>query len=322
MPDLNDLLVKTSRTFGISIPLLPEIAREEVTLLYLLFRIADTFEDSTLWPVSKRISALHDFERILQQPSAADVKEIQARWVTDPPCDHEGYLELLVEMPFILEKLLSLSDEAREKIIKHTLRTSQGMASFLMRTTDSSKLQLMDIADLRNYCYVVAGIVGEALTDLFILHSPDMKKFEPLMIKGSHLFGEGLQLVNILKDSISDRKEGRFFLPPDMNYRDLFGRVQDDLNAGADYIVTLQEGSAAKHFMGFLALPLFLAWATLDRLERAGPGNKVSREEVAQYLACVNSNFQGGEERFSRESLRELYDSISQSTKSCFTESV
>ena len=49
MIDVNDLLVKTSRTFALAIPLLPEPTRREVGLAYLLFRIADTFEDATAW---------------------------------------------------------------------------------------------------------------------------------------------------------------------------------------------------------------------------------------------------------------------------------
>jgi len=41
------LLQKTSRTFALAIPLLPEPTRTAVGAAYLLFRVADTFEDAT-----------------------------------------------------------------------------------------------------------------------------------------------------------------------------------------------------------------------------------------------------------------------------------
>jgi phytoene/squalene synthetase len=46
MVDLADLLQRTSRTFGLAIPRLSEPTRTEVTIAYLLFRIADTLEDA------------------------------------------------------------------------------------------------------------------------------------------------------------------------------------------------------------------------------------------------------------------------------------
>ncbi|MGE5413115.1 MAG: squalene/phytoene synthase family protein, partial [Syntrophomonadaceae bacterium] len=65
MPRLEDLLEKTSRTFALSIPVLPEPTRREVTLSYLLFRIADTFEDASHWTPEARIAALDAFEALL-----------------------------------------------------------------------------------------------------------------------------------------------------------------------------------------------------------------------------------------------------------------
>ena len=59
---LQDLLVKTSRTFALAIPLLPEPTRREVTVAYLLFRIADTFEDASVeWDKPAQKRALFEF---------------------------------------------------------------------------------------------------------------------------------------------------------------------------------------------------------------------------------------------------------------------
>ena len=72
MADLEQLLIATSRTFALAIPLLPEPTRLEVTLSYLLFRVADTFEDAASWPRALRIEALAQFDRLLADP--ADVQ--------------------------------------------------------------------------------------------------------------------------------------------------------------------------------------------------------------------------------------------------------
>ena len=82
--DLEQLLIATSRTFALSIPLLPEPTRREVTLAYLLFRIADTFEDAPSWPRAARIEALERFGRLLEQPRTR--QEIDERLPpTGPP---------------------------------------------------------------------------------------------------------------------------------------------------------------------------------------------------------------------------------------------
>src|SRR5207244_1602679 len=68
MANLDDLLESTSRTFALSIPLLPEPARRQVSIAYLLFRIADTFEDAELWSPEERRKALADFSELLAEP--------------------------------------------------------------------------------------------------------------------------------------------------------------------------------------------------------------------------------------------------------------
>ena len=57
MATIEDLLLKTSRTFALSIPMLPEPTRREVGVAYLLFRIADTLEDATLWTPERQVQS-------------------------------------------------------------------------------------------------------------------------------------------------------------------------------------------------------------------------------------------------------------------------
>jgi farnesyl-diphosphate farnesyltransferase len=278
---LQDLLVKTSRTFALAIPLLPRPTVDEVTIAYLLFRIADTFEDaSVLWPRSRRIEALGRFADLLRRPAVKEAERLAEQWLEDPPTDHAGYCELLQETPIVVAAFLDLSVEARRAIAEHTIRTADGMAAVVERTGDDGVIQLRSIADLQDYCYIVAGIVGEMLTELFLLGSAKLDPVREYLRQRAASFGEGLQLVNILKDSASDATEGRYFLPEGIPRDEVFDLARRDLEAAAEYTLAVQQKGGPDGVVLFTGLPLELASATLDRVQSGGPGAKLSRPEV------------------------------------------
>ena len=278
---LQDLLVKTSRTFALSIPELPEPTLREVTIAYLLFRIADTFEDATvLWSKSKRLEALGEFAELLDAPSVERARQLAAGWMARPPIDHAGYLELVEKTPEVIAAFLSLSPEARKAISRHTIRTSELMASFVDHADDGGVLQLEGLQRLRDYCYAVAGIVGEMLTELFVLGRKNLQPVLDYLRERAALFGEGLQLVNILKDSATDATEGRNYLPVGVDRGEVFELARRDLEAAAEYCLAIQRAGGPNGIVAFTALPVELAWATLDRVERKGPGSKITRAEV------------------------------------------
>lgn len=281
---LERLLVATSRTFALAIPLLPEPTRKEVTIAYLLFRIADTFEDAAAWPRGLRIGALERFAGLLERPDPAGIREVARKWAEEVPCEQPGYQELLAEMPRVFDELLALSPAAAELVREHTLRTTRGMAGFVSRIDEHGELLLRDLADLRQYCYVVAGIVGELLTELFLLKQPSLEPVAAALRERSRPFGEALQLVNILKDSASDATEGRRYLPEGVDRAEVLALARRDLATATDYILTLQRAGADRGIVAFGALPVQLAHATLDRVETAGPGSKLSRPEVYAIL--------------------------------------
>ncbi len=63
-PDLYDLLEKGSRTFALTIPLLPPPLRDAMGVAYLLMRAADTLEDTEGWSREHRIDCLLRFATI------------------------------------------------------------------------------------------------------------------------------------------------------------------------------------------------------------------------------------------------------------------
>jgi farnesyl-diphosphate farnesyltransferase len=294
-PDLEQLLIATSRTFALAIPLLPEPTRREVTISYLLFRIADTFEDAATWPRALRIAALERFIQLLEAPDPGQIAAVAAEWAEEVPVDQPGYRELLAAVPFVFESFLSLNPEAVTLIREHTVRTARGMAGFVARTGDDGELVLRDIADLQAYCYTVAGIVGELLTELFILGRPAVAAVARKLRDKARAFGEGLQLVNILKDSAADATQGRRYLPEGVDRAAVLDLARRDLQAAAEYALTLQTAGAERGVVAFNALPVRLAHATLVRLEEAGPGSKITRSQVYAIVQSLNRALDQGE---------------------------
>ena len=292
--DLDRLLEGSSRTFARSIPLLPEPTRREVGIAYLLFRIADTFEDAAVWPPERRIASLAEFRALLARPERAAAEAAARRWLNGPPSDHAGYLALLSDAPAVLEAFAALAPAAVETIRAHVDASAEGMARFVARTSASGTLRLDDVDDLKSYCYVVAGIVGEMLTDLFLLGRPELDPVAEFLRDRAARFGEGLQLVNILKDAGSDRTEGRSYLPETVSKAEIFALARGDLAEASAYVLALQNADAPRGLVGFTALPVELAWATLDRVERRGSGAKIPRTEVFRIVHRLNRNLDRG----------------------------
>ena len=263
--EIAHLLEKTSRTFALAIPLLEEPLRRRVGLAYLLFRIADTLEDADLWDRNQRLVALRSFEQWLGGG--------RGEWKhAPPPTKDAACLELLDRADTVLAEV---PDTERG----HVKRTAHGMAEFVARQDERGAIQLTDLADLRAYCYVVAGIVGELLTELF--------GAAPLLWEEGKLFGEGLQLVNILKDAPSDATQGRLYLPKDVARADVMRLAREDLAVAERYVDGLRERGAAAGTIAFCTLPQKLAVATLDALDAGKP--KLTREEVAAIFASATA---------------------------------
>jgi farnesyl-diphosphate farnesyltransferase len=297
--DLDRLLESTSRTFALSIPALDEPLRTEVTVAYLLFRIADTFEDAADWPRERRVEALAEFAAWVADVAAGRLPWDAPRGATwnqgIAPSEHRGYRELVAATVDVLQAFHDLTPAARAAIGHHTIRTAQGMAEFVTRADAEGRLVLRDLADLQAYCYVVAGIVGELLTELFLLAHPSLEPRRADLMARAATFGEALQLVNILKDAASDAREGRTFLPASAPRAEVFALARHDLGSARRYVLDLQQGGAPAGLLTFTALPVAFAEATLDRVERDGPGAKITRTEVATIAYALAERLAAGE---------------------------
>jgi farnesyl-diphosphate farnesyltransferase len=284
--ELSSLLDRTSRTFALTIPLLDEPLATDVGLAYLLFRIADTLEDAPLWGRDKRKAALDSFGEWLGAPAPGG-----HHWMElvehAAPIDDAGCLALLARADGVREAVAQRGPEIASAMTADVGRTTAKMAEFVARQTEDGGLVLTDLADLRAYCYAVAGIVGELLTEMFLIRDPSLAPRRSALMELAPAFGEGLQLVNILKDAPSDAGEGRKYLPPGVAHADVMHLARNDLARANDYVDLLKLGGASSHVCTFCELPVRLAEATLDRLEEGAA--KLSRQEVMTIFTKVTS---------------------------------
>ena len=209
---LNDLLKATSRSFYLTLRVLPGAIRPQIGLAYLLARTADTIADTEILPVEQRLAALQKLrERIGQGSAPLNFGEL-AR--------HQGSPaeKLLLEKIEASLALLSTLAPADLKLVRAVLATiTSGQELDLQRFAGAANdkiIALKTAAELDDYTFRVAGCVGEFWTKMCRAHLfPHARLDEPQLIADGIRFGKGLQLVNILRDLPADLKNGRCYLP-------------------------------------------------------------------------------------------------------------
>jgi len=292
---LRPLLQKTSRTFALTIPLLPEPLQTDIAVAYLLFRIIDTFEDATHWTPERRTAALASFVELLDgSGDLAAARQATDRWSSDPPLDHAGYLELLAATPAVIQWYQDRQPAAREQLRRHVTRSAREMIDIVQRTGADGVLQLETIEDLRRYCFSVAGLVGQMLTELFLLQSPSGERVAGDLRACAVEFGEALQLVNILKDAGADAAEGRVYLPRLVPRAEVFQMARADLRRAIEYTNLLRSAGVDQGIVAFNTLNARLAISTLHLLREKGPGAKLTRLQVTGIASEVLSAVDNG----------------------------
>lgn len=298
----DQVLPHVSRTFALTIPQLPPALRISVTNAYLLCRIADTIEDEPALSPSDTMLFLQQFNTVLAGRSApgALAQELEKR-LSDKSLPAER--ELVANMQRVINVTMSLSEPQRVAIQRCVELMCYGMPRF--QSTASIK-GLQRLTDLDEYCYYVAGVVGDMLTELFCAYSADMAKNRMSMQARAVSFAQGLQMTNILKDVWEDRSRGACWLPQEVFSRhgvDL-ARVAPDpydprFAAGMRELVGVAHGHLRNALEYTLLIPgheagirRFCLWAiglavlTLQKINRnpgftAGVQVKVSRKAVA-----------------------------------------
>ncbi len=153
----------------------------------------------------------------------------------------------------------------------------------------STPVALQSAAELDEYTYLVAGCVGEFWTRLGFRHLAPFARRAPDEMSALGIeYGQGLQLINVLRDRGADLRAGREYLPPGEKFLDWLDRAETKTRAGIDYAASLTSWR-----MRFAtALPALIGARTITLLREAGAGAltrkvKVSRAEVRRILVTA-----------------------------------
>jgi farnesyl-diphosphate farnesyltransferase len=253
-------------------------------------RAADTLADTSAVPVADRERGLRALRAVIAGREAEGLAALAARVPPEHPAAERA---LLVRLPAVLAayRALPLPDRAPAEAVLLTL--TQAMLDTLARFPPEAGGHLGALetrAELDRYTYTNAGCVGEFWTDLVIAHGRAGPGADGATMRGrGRYFGQGLQLVNVLRDLARDLRRGRCYLPradlatiglvpEDLLHPAAFGRLRPLLDTLVDQAVGwLGEGRAYT-----LALPrrqvrlrlacvwpLLLGLATLVRIRQA-----------------------------------------------------
>ncbi|MEM4260159.1 MAG: squalene/phytoene synthase family protein [Candidatus Woesearchaeota archaeon] len=206
---LDQLLEQVSRSFAKAIPIIDQNKRTIVSTMYLLCRTLDTIEDSKLRDTQKQ-ELCKRFVYNLSSGCLLTEKNI-TETVTPTIIDEHDKIIFKDNNLSKLNYIFQSFDQDTKKISLESINKMQeGMIKFLSRKKNYNNVNYYceTFLDLDNYCYSVAGTVGEFLTDLVRIKDHIRLDREKALI-----FGRYLQKVNIIKDFSKDFSEGRCYWP-------------------------------------------------------------------------------------------------------------
>lgn len=306
---LKELLKRTSRSFYLTLRVLPRRVRPQIGLAYLLARTADTIADTEIVSLGQRLDALHELrDRILgKSKGPLNFGELAKQQAL--PAE-QRLLEKVEDSLALLQKLSS-ADLQRVRSVLDIITSGQQLD--LERFAGASAenvIPLNSAVELDDYTYRVAGCVGEFWTQVCRAHLfPRAELEDAQLFSDSIRFGKGLQLVNILRDLSADLRRGRCYLPSmelepvgllpavllspasESRFRPLYHRYLDlaeaHLQAGWNYTNSLPRGQVRVRLA--CAWPILIGVRTINQLRAANvlelrQGIKISRGDVRGIL--------------------------------------
>ena len=296
------MLRSVSRSFYLSIRILPRHLRDPIALAYLLARATDTIADTADVDPESRLRHLAHLAGVIQGAgSAEDAASVRDSFT--PLQKDEAERRLVEALPACVTWLEALGPADRADIRKVLRRITEGQQSDLQQFRNARELTALgSAADLDHYTYLVAGSVGEFWTQVCFRNLPTFgsMSYERMLSLGVS-YGKGLQLINILRDVGVDLQAGRCYLPADQ-LRSL-GLEPADLSrdpARAEPLLQIWRARAEEGIADGIeyscaivpwrvrfatALPALIGARTLALLNEAGPAAferrvKVHRSEV------------------------------------------
>jgi farnesyl-diphosphate farnesyltransferase len=304
------LLRSVSRSFYLSLRFLPKALRDPLSLAYLLARATDTIADTTAAPVVLRTEALRTLAAVIQGMAQKE-KSAQLRESFVALQTYKAERALIEQLPALLDWLGDLPAEDRDEVRRVLAKINRGQSLDLERfdpstSTSTSIKALRTAEELDEYTYLVAGCVGEFWTRLCFRHAKNFSDRPESEMRGLGVhYGQGLQLINILRDAGNDLRNGRCYFPADeldslgLKPADILDdparldpvlkkwceKAEKGMEAGIDYAGAIRN----RRVRFATALPTLIGARTLALLRQAGAEAlrgriKVSRAEVRKII--------------------------------------
>ena len=273
---LDDRILKgVSRSFYLSLRLLPAPMREAASLGYLLARTSDTLADSAAAGLAVRLDALQGFAQAVASHAAPPAWSAALMAAVSDPREQQ----LLAHSAALIDWLHHLP-EAQAGLVRQVVATiisgQQLDLEHFATATAAHPIALPTAEALDDYAWRVAGCVGEFWTRLGLLTLGAAFSNRPAdaLLPQARAYGMGLQLVNILRDLPADLATGRCYLPVQepLDRDHLLAahaiwleRAAMWLEQGRGYAASL----SGRRLRAASLLPAWLATATLNRLRGA-----------------------------------------------------
>lgn len=290
-----EVLKGVSRSFFLTLRVLPAPMRRGASVGYLLARTSDTLADTASLSTGVRLEWLMKFKNAVASRSEPP------RWpvsLLNAVCDPRERL-LLECSGDVFEQLRALPS-AEGALVQEVLEVIlSGQTMDLEQFSGASRENPVVLADslaLEDYAWRVAGCVGEFWTKLGFLTLGDQFSLtpEPELIEKGVRYGKGLQLINILRDLPADLAAGRCYLPVGnpQDRRELMHSHAEWLETAEQWIV---EGEVyARHLKSLRlrvgsVLPALLARETAKLLREISWEDLQMRPKISrrQVYACL-----------------------------------
>ena len=213
---IDDLLEGTSRSFYLTLKVTPKKIRRQISLMYLLARLADTIADSKVGENKILLELLRDYNKKIQDlnrklPDFTDLAIIQ-----EDAAEARLLDEAIIPVNYLQESgQFTNSDKKKIKKLLDIIIGGQILdLERFTNATDGKIISLENEEELDDYTYRVAGSVGEFWTHMSLDHLFNLEEKEKeILFEKAVNFGKSLQLINILRDLPEDLRMGRCYIP-------------------------------------------------------------------------------------------------------------
>ncbi|HUJ10209.1 MAG TPA: squalene/phytoene synthase family protein [Verrucomicrobiae bacterium] len=314
---LEDLLRDVSRSFYLTLRVLPKEIRPQISLAYLLARASDTIADCFAIAEAERLDTLKKLRGAFASGSTLDGSRVRSTWVhgvffrhkqpvnpMDQPVAATWEAQISKAERTLLERLYDCMD-----LLRHFSYNDQNLVRELLKNIVSGQIfdlekfpggdkravtALANDDELDRYTYMVAGCVGEFWTKMCKAHLEPLHDWNTAkMCELGIRYGKGLQLVNVLRDVAWDLRRGRCYLPVEhprslldptnydsirAEYTKWLDRAVDHLDAGWEY--TMQTPRSLWRLRLACIWPIWIGLKTIARLRTDNPLDPADRIKI------------------------------------------